>query len=70
MVEIIVRTIKDKTKANVYCRYCEVVVRGGAIKTITNDAEQIEFLCPGCDWELLPPVNRFEYYGIETESNE
>ena len=39
-------------------------MRGKEMKTIINDAEQVEFLCPGCDFELLPPSDAAVFYGL------
>ena len=59
----VVRNPEEKNKANVYCPYCDVVVRGKEIYTQINDAEQVEFYCPGCDNEILRPVDAMVYHG-------
>lgn len=49
----------------VYCGYCDDHIDGLNVTLMTNDAEQVEFLCPGCGRELFFPVDRFQFYEIE-----
>lgn len=65
-----VQTYDELKERKIYCLHCADWIAGSEIKLVTNDAEQVEFLCPGCDWSLVWPVNRFEFYGLSDGAEE
>jgi len=38
-----------------WCDLCQCWVDRSELRLISNDAEEIEYHCPGCDSELLRP---------------
>lgn len=56
---------KELKRTKVYCGRCDDYIDGSNVTLMTNDAEQVEFLCPGCGRELFQPVDSFEFYELE-----
>jgi len=65
-----IENYKQLQQAKIYCVVCQDIIKGAEITPISNDAEQLEFPCPGCGWDLFYPVDQFEFYGIAAEPEE
>ena len=41
----------------IWCKFCQDWIDPATLRELTNDADQIEFLCPGCGDELKPRIS-------------
>jgi hypothetical protein len=61
----------EKAPEEVKCPYCgEIVKREVYEDREWNGDDQIHFLCPGCDFDLLEPVSEEEYLTEQAEEAE
>lgn len=62
-----IKTVDELKQRTIYCLYCADYIDGSEIKPVANDAEQLEFPCPGCGWALVWPVDRLKFYGLDED---
>ncbi len=50
----------NKVPGEIWCRVCRADVNRGDLKSWSGD-DQLHFLCPGCDSDLVEPVLGYDY---------
>lgn len=51
-----------RNEQTIWCVYCQFDVPVASLKHWHNDADEIEFLCPGCDNDQLCPREHISDY--------